>query len=299
MSETQTTSTPPPGGGQEVQQQQGGGNEWLPETYRTNPAFQNFKGVEDLAKSYENAARMTGMDRNTLLPIPRDENDAAGWETVYSKMGRPNTPTDYGIQPTNEAEKAMWSEALPELHRMGLTKRQVEGMKTMLDGMGARYAEQMSDPGKAMETFLPRIGEALASEAFANRTDNMLRQTWGQAYDQKMHAANRVVAAMVDSGNPEIAKLFQAPDQGGYGLANLPAFVQMMAVVGERMMEPGGLIGGGASGGQGTAMTPEQGANEVGRLSADKEFRSKLMAGDPEAQARWKAANEAMTGRVG
>lgn len=282
MSETTQHTSPPAEGGE---------SDWLPEAYRGNPAFQNFKGVEDLAKSYDHAHRFTGMDKATVLAIPKGE-DADGWNKVYNQLGRPEKPADYGIQ-TTDADKAMWEEALPELHRMGMSKKQVEGVKAMLDGMSARYSEKMSDPSVAMETAMPAIGAVLASETFANRTDAALRQQWGPAFEDKMHAANKAAAALIDTGDAEIGKLFKAPQDGGYGLANLPGFIAMMAAIGDRLGEPGGLRGGG-SGGQPPNLSPGQAATELARLSTDKEFGARMKAKDPEAIKQWEAVNAAL-----
>lgn len=270
-----------------------GGQDWLPEPFRAEPVFKNFKSVEDLANSYKSAASMVGMDKGRVLALPK-EDTAPEWDSVWKALGRPDKPEEYGIAfNDNDADKPLWEKALPEIHKLGLTKKQVEGLRGMMGQMGQEYAQQFADPAKAVEHFIPRAAEALASEAFADATAAMLKQKWGGAHDDKFHAAQRVAGMFADTQDADIAKLFKAPADGGYGLANLPGFIAMLAEMGERMAEPGGLTGG-AGQNQNRKMTPTEGANRLAELQSDREFGKRLAAGDREAVQQWEAAIEAV-----
>jgi hypothetical protein len=82
---------PPPGGGAADTR------EWLPETYRGNPLFADFKDPEAVFKYYENAARLVGVDKAEVLRLPKDPA-AAEWADVYAKLGRPDTPDKYELK---------------------------------------------------------------------------------------------------------------------------------------------------------------------------------------------------------
>lgn len=286
MSGTQQTDS---GGG-------AGERDWLPEAHRGDAAFAKYQSMDDLLAGFKSAQSFIGADKATVLRIPTDEKDEAGWGAVHKQLGRPDDPTGYGVK-TDGPDGALWQKALPEMHKLGFTAKQVQGVQAMLGAMGAEYATQFDTPDKALAYFLPKLGDAVASEAFADATVAQLKQVWGQAFDDKMHAANRLAAMFAETQNPEITKLFKAPQDGGYGLANLPGFVAMMAELGEKLTENGSLTGG-AGQNQGRALTPDQAQADISTMMADPDFRAAYNAGKPDAVDRWNRANNALVARA-
>lgn len=267
--------------------------EWLPAEYRADPKFANFSNVDQLAKSYSNAASMVGLDKNRLAVIPKDE-DTDAWGRLYTQLGRPDTPEGYGIEASDPAA-ALWAQALPNIHKLGLTKKQVDGLRGQFREMEQAHIEKFADPGVAMETWMPKIAAAVSSEVFAAKTEAALKAEWGAAYDEKMHAGQRFVQSAIESGEAEIVKLFQTPDKGGYGLGNMPGIMAMAARLGEMMAESGRLVGGGA-GGQSRTMTPGEASAEISRLRGDREFYEKLRNNDPDSVKRWNDLHAARGG---
>ena len=254
--------------------------DWLAEPYRADPAFANFKDANDMAASYKSAASMVGMDKGRVLAVPNNDNDPAAWDNVYKQLGRPEKPEDYGVK-TDGEDGALWQKALPEMHKLGLNKRQVEGLQAMMGGMAGEHAAQFADPAVAVKSYFERAGVALTSEKFADATKAGFQQEWGTAFDDKMHAANRAAVALMEM-DPKLGPMFKAPNDGGSGLANHPDVIRMLSVIGSKLGEPSGLTGGGGQN-QARAMTPSDAATELSRLSADKEFGKRYMAGDREA----------------
>ena len=267
---------------------------WLPEAYRAEPSFQNFKGVDDLAASYKSAASMVGMDKGRVAVIPKDDADADGWAQVYDKLGRPKAPSEYGIKAEGPGAP-VWEAATKVFHDAGLNTKQAAALHGFVQQIEQGQAQMFAErPADALAMVMPRVAMALTSEAFADRTLGQLKTEWGGAFDERMHAANRAVS-MLGQGDKDIAALFAAPDKGGLGLVNLPGVVKLMAAIGARIAEPAGLAGASGSMPMGR-MSPTEAANEISRLTADSAFRQKLMGGDGEAMARWKAANDALSG---
>lgn len=66
----------------------------MPESVKTLVDAKGYKGVEDIAVAYTNAASKLGVDPNRLVALPSDDN-ADAWGNVYAKLGRPETPDGY------------------------------------------------------------------------------------------------------------------------------------------------------------------------------------------------------------
>ena len=280
MSETQTPQTPPADTSRD----------WLAEPYRADPAFANFKSADDLAASYKSAASMVGMDKGRVVALPKDD-DPAAWDGVYKQLGRPDKPEEYGVK-TDGPDGALWQKALPEMHKLGLNKRQVEGLSGMMAAMGQEHAAAFADPAVAVKTHLERVSAALTSETFANATAAGFKQEWGPEFEDKMHAANRMATELV-AMDPKLAPLFKAPQDGGSGLSNHPDIIRMLAAVGAKLAEPAGLTGGGGQN-QARSMTPAEASTELSRLANDKEFAKRMDAGDREAHKQYQAAIDAL-----
>ena len=77
--------------------QGGSGNDFLslvPEELRDHPSLSPIKDVPNLARSYVNAQRLIGTDKLPLPANPTDED----LDNIYSRLGRPESPDEYGIQ---------------------------------------------------------------------------------------------------------------------------------------------------------------------------------------------------------
>jgi len=49
----------------------------------------------ELAKGYQNLEKLLGSEK---MPMPKGPEDAEGWNRVYDKLGRPESPDGYGIK---------------------------------------------------------------------------------------------------------------------------------------------------------------------------------------------------------
>lgn len=152
----------------------------LPEELRADPSLKDIKDVGSLAKSFINAQKLVGMDKNKLLAVPAEDADEKTWNDFYTKMGRPNDPKEYKL-PVDEKvfnDTFQRSEQMEEwfktaAHKNGLTGKQVSGMyseyiqwaKTMVDS-GNQSLEQLRDKGT-----------------------QELKKEWGAAYDTRLQRA--------------------------------------------------------------------------------------------------------------
>ena len=212
--------------------------EWLPEEYRGDPAFQSFKSIESLAKSYRDTAKMVGVDKAQVLRLPKDEA-APEWGEVWAKLGRPESPDGYQIEGEHGLPDGTLAAFRETAHKMGLPQRQAQEVV-------AFYAQQQATQR-----------EALREQAVAD-----LSKEWGGAFADRVGVAQK---AAEQFGGPELMDVLKAT-----GLGNHPAVVRAFAKIGMEMAEPGELKGGG--GRMSAAMTPADATAAIGQKRRDTEF---------------------------
>lgn len=243
---------------------------WLPEEYRQDPTFADLKDVAGLAKSYKHAATLVGADRAQVLRLPKDPA-APEWGDVWTRLGRPEKADGYGLKAPGGLPADTLTAISGVFHEAGLSKAQAE-----------RIMGWYGDTVTTMQQQQLQAAEAGAAEAV--RT---LKQEWGQAYDDHVHAARRAVREI---GGPDFIKLLDET-----GLHSHPAMVRLMAKIGMERMEPGGLKGGSDGQFSGGRMTPAAARAELSRLKGDREFAGPLMdrnhPGHKAARERWDLLN--------
>ena len=70
--------------------------------FNNHPSIQKFNDVNGLAKSYLSLEKMMGQDK---IVMPKDDNDIEGWNSMYSRLGVPETSDGYGlVQPEGVPE---------------------------------------------------------------------------------------------------------------------------------------------------------------------------------------------------
>lgn len=69
-----------------------------PESVKEVVTRKGYKGIEDLATAYSNAEKKLGVPADRLLTLPDKEDDVEGWNKIYTKLGRPESPDKYEIK---------------------------------------------------------------------------------------------------------------------------------------------------------------------------------------------------------
>lgn len=215
-----------------------------------------------IATSYLNAEKLLGAPREKLLRLPDEGASPEAWDKVYAAIGRPETPEGYKVEkpadvpadfPYETAIEPMFKAALPELHKLGQTPAQVQGLAALItkinvDAMQAHQAEmqQRAEQGEAE-----------------------LRRELGGRYDTDMALADR--AAVRFGGEPFAGWLKE------HGFDKDPSFRRMLVNIGRATAEDTPLPGGSSSGISAQA--------EINGLIADKTFQAQIRGNDgPEAQ---------------
>ncbi len=168
-------------------------NDWrasLPEDIRDNPSLATIGDVNALAKSFVNAQSMIGADK---IAIPGSHATDEDWDTVYSKLGRPENPDGYelavnGLPEGQEADDDLVKWYRDAVHEVGLTPGQ---------------AQKFLDKYNEMSVGRMGVNEAdLVAQVQQGERD--LRQEYGQAFESRIELAN----AMLDQfGAKEITEI--------------------------------------------------------------------------------------------
>lgn len=253
--------------------------DWLPEEFRADPVFKDIRDPGALAKSYKHAAGMVGLDKGQVLRLPAAE-DAPEWNDVFARLGRPETPEAYQFPELPGAlVEGVEPAARAEFHKLGLSAKQAAGVMGLY-GAQVQQAEQA------------RLARAAEVEA-AVEAD--LKREWGDAFEDRVHAANR---AIFEVGGKELGELLantRMPD--GTRMGNHPALVKAFAELGRRIAEPADLRGGSGGASGPASYTPDQAQAEIKRLTGDAEFHAARR--DPKHQDHakntelWRRLNEA------
>lgn len=212
-----------------------------------------FAGFADMVKSARALETRLGAAADRVA-VPKGPDDKEGWAALAKAMGVPDSPDGYKIElPGTAGDDPLLQNYAAKAHELGVPPHMAQGLAQWL---GEQLAEQ---------------GETSAAKA---RTE--LQAAWSGDYD-----------ARIEQGRRAMAQLELTPDDvnqmaAGYGLAKT---MKMLASIGARMGEDGGLPGHGSGG----ARTPEQLQARKAEIMADKEQAGKLMAGDPTLKAEWDA----------
>lgn len=214
----------------------------IAEEFRGNPHLENFKSVDDLAKSWISAQKLIGKEK---LPVPTDKDGKEIWDTVYSRLGRPESPKGYKLPELKAPEgfPVMDSKELEGIltkaHELGLNNKQIgELYKTFMEGEFGKWSQ---------------YGEEKANGRL--NAETQLRKEWGKAYEEKVGKAKTVLNNFADD---DIKQMVEE------GLGNDPRFIRFLGNIAGKLSED--ALGGKPSG---FAMSPEEATSEIARIRGD------------------------------
>lgn len=234
--------------------------------------FVELKGWDSPSKaieSYRHLETFVGADKAGRGVVwPKDDKDTAGWETIYSKLGRPASPDEYKFN-LPEGQDAFAKHMAPILHQAGLSQAQAAKLS---EAFTAYTAEQVQ----------------AAQGAFAEKSEaalNALKSEWGAAYDQKVEMGRTAVNAIGwDAQRLEMI-------ESAIGTAEL---MKAMAQIGELLGEDRFVSGGKSD----QKMTPDAAKAQLEMLQQDKAWLDRLAAGDTEALREKNKLDHAVLGLV-
>lgn len=229
----------------------------LSEDFRGFVQNKGWKDANSLVESYRNLEKLNG-SQDKLLKLPSDDADVAGWDSIYTRLGKPAKPDGYKLAGEKGADPDFAGWAQDTFHKANLTEKQA---KALIEGWNGRLATQTQASAEKMASIL--------------KDDEMtLRKDWGLAFEQNRNLARR---AARDFG---VEKQMDAISQA-MGPANAAKFFHRLALSG---VEPGFVSGG--SGPSDAMLTPAMARSQINALKQDREFSKKYASGDATARAK-------------
>lgn len=226
------------------------------------------KAFPAMVKAYRSTETMVGRDK---IALPKDVNDAEGWNNVYAKLGRPSEPSGYELKAGEGGDQKIADEFAGIAHELGLSKTQAQGMAAKWDAKAQALAT--ANAAAAEQTFL----------STAQADFDALQQSWGGQADHKMAAAQRAgVTFGIDQ--PTMDKMERA--------IGTTKFLSFMADVGAAISEDSGSGQGNAAQ---SAMTPEAARARLSELKGDAAWVAKYQAGGADEKAEVARLNNILT----
>jgi len=216
-----------------------------------------WKGPADALLSYQNLEKVFGADKagRTIL-APKSDDDADGWNTIYNRLGRPESPDKYEL-PVPEGDDGSFAQSVaPVLHELGLTAKQARGL--------AEWWNETSSKRIEME------GDNFASQSEAEYKS--LQQEWGAAATQNEELAKRAVLKFSKEAGIDEAS-FDAMERA-IGTAKL---MKLFHSIGSSFAEGDFVSSEMPAAG---AMSPQQAKNKIAGMFADDEFMGRYMNQD-------------------
>ncbi len=224
--------------------------ETLPEAIRNEAAFRDIRDLPSLATSYLNAQKLLGVPADQIVRLP-GQDDTAGWDQVYAKLGRPEKADGYKFADVKlpdglKVDDTLKTGYMDAAHKAGLSTRQANSLYEWWNGaMASGFTAQQG-----------QTAQGLAQAEAALKTE------WGAAFDQNVQLAKD---AINHYGGEKLKAELDAN-----GMANSPELARVMAKIGANLREDGALTGRG--GGGGDMKSPAEARQEINALQADKDF---------------------------
>lgn len=214
----------------------------LPEDIKSDPTLQNVRTLPGAMKSLIHAQKMVGADK---IAVPPEGADESYWDEVYRKLGRPDTPDEYGLEkPEGWPEDAPYDEGMAKefaevAHKNGLLPNQLKGIMDWYNQKGLGQFQQ---------------SQQARQEAYRQAAAK-LKSKWGQKYDEKVNRAEQLVQAKAsDEAKQVIAEKFR----------NEPALIELLANIADDMSEDTFKAY------QPQGFTPTEAQTEINKIMGDK-----------------------------
>jgi len=212
----------------------------LSDEIRNEKSLENISDIESLAKSFVHAQKLVGADK---IPVPNKFATDEDWNKVYEKLGRPKSADEYkfNLPEDKTVDEAALKGFADQAHKLGLLPGQADGVvKFYNDMIGAELADANSIAVAARE-----------------KATSELKTEWGQAYDQKIAAANNVVRSVLPDG------FMSMNMEDGTKLGDNPVVIKAFAMLAEKMGEDKIISSDGP-----IMMTPKALDKEINSLTA-------------------------------
>ena len=225
------------------------------------------------AQSHFQAQKLVGVSPDQLLRMPKDANDADGWQKVYEKLGVPKEYKFEGLKFADgkEPDKSYIDFIAQTAKDLHLTQNAAQDLaQRLIKSMDAAVSEETAEETAARQVAV-----------------DALRKEWGPKWDANMFIAQRAAAAMGVTAE----ELGDAQKMMGYP-KTMGMFLKIAAKIGEdALVKQDGPNGG-------NVMTRTQAEGKKSELLADKAWAQRYTEGGKKELAEMTALNTIIVGKA-
>lgn len=229
----------------------------LPEDLRGEPSLRTFTDPASLAKSYVNAQRMIGADK---IPKPGKSWTDDQYNEFYNSVGRPDSADAYDMNLGDGMNETAISGLKQAMWEAGLQPRQVDRI--------AKFINETGETSKA--------DAQSRSESAVYESEQVLRQEFGQAYEQRIGMAQSAARTLLGEEGMSMFGDVQLSD--GRMLGDHPQVIKMFSALADQIGEDN-LVGEPTE----LIMTPEEAQRQLKEVM--RQDGPYLDAGHPEHDA--------------
>ena len=233
-------------------------------------AAKGFKDPGTLAQSALNLEKLIGAPADRIVKLPTSA-DAAEWNEVYAKLGRPETADKYDL-PIPEGDTGEFAKIAKEwFHKAGLSASQARMLAEMNNGHIAEMTKAQT----------AKVQQAHEAEIAGLKTE------WGHEYQARTEIVDRAASAFGMTGEQLTAlKTAMGP----------AAAMKFLHNIGTKVAVPTNGMVNSDNRTSGFGMSPDQAKAEIARLKSDKAFSAQYVAKDDktrfEAREKMKQLNQ-------
>jgi len=223
------------------------------EEFRPAIEAKGFKTAAEALQSYTHLEKLLGADKaGRTVILPGENATPEELAAFHGKLGRPEKPEGYQLEPPKDAPEGMYSTEFANdfravAHAAGVPQGQA---KALHDWWVGKVVAQVK-------------AEAEATAAAEQRIQVELDKEWGAAKPRKVELAKRAAKELFGDDAGAMTKLEQA--------LTTPSFLKRMAAIGEKL--GGDTLG--EPGKASLAMTPERAQAEITRKLGDPQFSAR------------------------
>ncbi len=187
---------------------------YVQEEMRADKVYDTF---DDVAGSLKMLGSLQSMIGKKGIIVPGEASPPSEWDNFYRELGRPDTKDQFQMKVADDLAESydenLVAKARDMFWDLGLNQKTV-------DKLWAFEEERVRVTEKAIDEF--EANEFLEAE-------NALKEKWGQAYEQRLHLANRMISENIDDPEQKEAVLDI--------IKNNPFVGDFLANIGAKFME--------------------------------------------------------------
>lgn len=220
----------------------------LPEDFQTDPTFNKFNDVGELARSYKNVEKMVGADQNSVFKIPKDGD----LSEVYSALGRPESADKYEVDALKDEsfssmiDPEVVSKVREVAYEKGVSN---EALNAIMNVYKDDVQSQVSKSSEQSEKFLSESREAIQREL-------------GAAFEERVAQIHGLQEKYGDEALSGLVEKFPQVFQSA-------PFVRFMAKIAPQFVENGELEA--QSSGK---LSPTEARMQIAELESQPDFMS-------------------------